>query len=154
LFMTLTRTKMVHVPYRGTAPALNDLVAGHVDITFMEFSSAIQLHQNGRARIIALASTERLPALPEIPTFAEIGVANFTSDTWNALSAPPKTPPAIIAKLNSAANEALKSEEIRERFRALNLTPAGGSAAAMGQFVRSETARWSEVITQAGVKPQ
>ena len=94
LFMTLTSTKMVHLPYRGTAPALNDLVAGHVDITFMEFSSAIQLHHNGRARIIALASTERLPALPEIPTFAELGVANFTSDTWNALSAPPKTPPA------------------------------------------------------------
>jgi tripartite-type tricarboxylate transporter receptor subunit TctC len=154
LFITLTGTKMVHVPYRGTAPALNDLVAGHVDITFMEFSSAIQLHNNGRARIIALASTERLPALPEIPTFAELGVANFTSDTWNALSAPPKTPSAIIAKLNSAANEGLQSEEIRERFRAMNLTPAGGSPAAMGQFVRSETARWSEVITQAGVKPQ
>jgi tripartite-type tricarboxylate transporter receptor subunit TctC len=154
LFMTLTGTKMVHVPYRGTAPALNDLVAGHVDMTFMEFSSAIQLHNNGRARIIALASTERLPALPEIPTFAELGVANFTSDTWNALSAPPKTPSAIIAKLNSAANEGLQSEEIRERFRAMNLTPAGGSPAAMGQFVRSETARWSEVITQAGVKPQ
>jgi tripartite-type tricarboxylate transporter receptor subunit TctC len=154
LFITLTGTKMVHVPYRGTAPALNDLVAGHVDITFMEFSSAIQLHNNGRARIIALASTERLPALPEIPTFAELGVANFTSNTWNALSAPPKTPSAIIAKLNSAANEGLQSEEIRERFRAMNLTPAGGSPAAMGQFVRSETARWSEVITQAGVKPQ
>jgi tripartite-type tricarboxylate transporter receptor subunit TctC len=154
LFMTLTNTKMVHVPYRGTAPALNDLVAGHVDITFMEFSSAIQLHNNGRARIIALASTERLPALPDIPTFAEVGVANFTSDTWNALSAPPKTPAAIIAKLNSAANEGLKSDEIRERFRALNLTPAGGSPAAMGQFVRNETARWSDVITRAGVKPQ
>ena len=101
---------------------------------------------NGRARIIAVASTERLAALPDIPTFAELGVANFTSDTWNALSAPPKTPAAIIAKLNSAANEGLKSDDVQERFRVLNLTAGGGSPAAMGQFVRSETARWSEVI--------
>ena len=95
-----------------------------------------------------------LPALPDVPTFAEIGVANFTSDTWNALSAPPKTPAAIIAKLNGAANEALRFGEVQERFKALNLTPAGGSPAEMGQFVREETARWSEVIRTAGVKPQ
>ena len=154
LFMTLTGTRLVHVPYRGTAPALNDLVAGHVDISFMEYSSAVQLHQNGRARIIAVASTARMAALPDIPTLVELGVPNFTSDTWNALSAPPKTPPAIIAKLNSAANEGLRSPEVQERFKSLNLTAGGGSPAEMGQFVREETARWSEVITRAGVKPQ
>jgi len=154
LFMTLTGTSLVHVPYRGTAPALNDLVAGHVDISFMEYSSAVQLHQNGRARIIAVASTARMAALPDIPTLGELGVPNFTSDTWNALSAPPKTPPAIIAKLNSAANEGLRSPEVQERFKSLNLTAGGGSPAEMGQFVREETARWSEVITRAGVKPQ
>ena len=154
LFMTLTGTSLVHVPYRGTAPALNDLVAGHVDISFMEYSSAVQLHQNGRARIIAVASTARMAALPDIPTLVELGVPNFTSDTWNALSAPPKTPPAIIAKLNSAANEGLRSPEVQERFKSLNLTAGGGSPAEMGQFVREETARWSEVITRAGVKPQ
>src|SRR5436305_7285694 len=120
--MTVTGTSLVHVPYRGTAPALNDLVAGHVDISFMEFSSAIQLHQNGRARIIAVASAARIPGLPDVPTFAELGVADFTSDTWNALSAPPKTPPVIVAKINSAANEGLKSAEVQERFRTLNLT--------------------------------
>ena len=154
LFMTLTGTSLVHVPYRGTAPALNDLVAGHVDISFMEYSSAVQLHQNGRARIIAVASTARMAALPDIPTLVELDVPNFTSDTWNALSAPPKTPPAIIAKLNSAANEGLRSPEVQERFKSLNLTAGGGSPAEMGQFVREETARWSEVITRAGVKPQ
>ena len=154
LFMTLTGTNLVHVPYRGTAPALNDLVAGHVDITFMEFSSAIQLHQSGRARIIAVASTERMAALAHVPTFADLGVANFTSDTWNALSAPPKTPASIIAKINGAANDALKSADVQERFRVLNLTVGGGSPSAMGQFVRSETARWSEVIAKAGIKPQ
>ena len=143
LFMTVTGTKLVHVPYRGTAPALNDLVAGHVDMSFMEFSSAIQLHQNGRARIIAVASAARIPALPDVPTFAELGVANFTSDTWNALSAPPKTPPAIVAKINSAANEGLKSAEVQERFRTLNLTTGGGSPAEMARFVRDETARWA-----------
>ena len=154
LFMTVTGTSLVHVPYRGTAPALNDLVAGHVDISFMEFSSAIQLHQTGRARIIAVASVARIPALPNVPTLVEVGVANFTSDTWNALSAPPKTPAAIITKINSAANDALKSAEVQERFRGLNLTIGGGSPVEMGRFVRDETARWSDVIKKAGVTPQ
>jgi tripartite-type tricarboxylate transporter receptor subunit TctC len=150
----MTGTKLVHVPYKGTAPALNDLVAGHVDITFMEYSSAVQLHQGGRARILAVASDKRIPSMPDIPTLAEVGVENFKSDTWNALSAPPKTPPEILTKINSGVNEALKSPEVQERFRALHLTPGGGTPAEMGAFVKEETARWSDVIQKAGVSPQ
>jgi tripartite-type tricarboxylate transporter receptor subunit TctC len=154
LFMAVTGTKLVHVPYRGTAPALNDLVAGHVDIAFMELSSAIALHRDKRARIIAVAVNERAPEVADVPTLAEVGVANFISGTWNALSAPPKTPPALIAKLNGAVNEALKQPEVQERLRSLNLTPASGTADDMGRFVRQETSRWSAVIAKAGIKPQ
>jgi tripartite-type tricarboxylate transporter receptor subunit TctC len=154
LFMTLTGTELVHVPYKGTAPALNDLVAGHVDITFMEYSSAVQLHQGGRARILAVASDKRIPSMPDIPTLAEAGVQNFKSDTWNALSAPPRTPRDIVAKINAGVNEALKSADVQERFRGLHLTPGGGTPAEMGTFVKEETARWSDVIRKAGVNPQ
>jgi tripartite-type tricarboxylate transporter receptor subunit TctC len=151
LFQTLTGTKLVHVPYRGTAPALNDLVASHVDLIFMELAAAKKLHDGGRAKILAVATARRLDALPDIPTMAEVGVANFVSDTWNAISAPPKTPPAIIAKLNAAVNEALKDPEMRRRFDALQLLPGGGTPAEMKTFVQQETQRWGEVIRAANV---
>src|SRR5437016_11898658 len=90
LFVSVTGTKMTHVPYRGTGPALNDLVAGHVDLIFMELSSAYKLHEAGKARILAVTTDKRLELLPEIPTMIEVGVPNLISDTWNAISAPPK----------------------------------------------------------------
>jgi tripartite-type tricarboxylate transporter receptor subunit TctC len=154
LFMSLTGTKMVHVPYKGTAPALNDLIAGQVDFIFMELSSAVRLHQGGNARILAVATDRRLDALPDIPTMIEAGVPNFVSDTWNALSAPPKTPAAIVSKLNQAVNEIIDSPETKKQFETLNLLPAGGSAAEMGKFVKEETRRWSEVIHRAGIMPE
>ncbi len=90
LFMTLTGTKMTHVPYRGTGPALNDIVAGHVDLIFMELSSAFKLHEAGKARILAVATDKRLEMLKDMPTMIEVGVPDFISDTWNAISAPPQ----------------------------------------------------------------
>jgi tripartite-type tricarboxylate transporter receptor subunit TctC len=154
LFMSLTGTKMVHVPYKGTAPALNDLIAGHVDFIFMELSSAVRLHQGGNARILAVATDKRLASLPDIPTMTEAGAPNFVSDTWNALSAPPKTPAPIIGKLNQAVNEIIAAPEIRQRFEELNLLPAGGSPADMAKFVKEETRRWSDVIHRAGIEPE
>src|SRR5207248_11632627 len=119
--------KMLHVPYRGTGPALNDLVAGHVDFIFMELASAYRLHAGGKGRILATATDRRLDLLPDVPTLAEIGVAGVVSDTWNALSAPPKTPAAIVLKLNRTVNALLAEEEIKEHLGQLNLLPAGGS---------------------------
>src|SRR6266511_5654594 len=101
LFNALTGSKIVHVPYRGTGPALNDLVAGHVDLIFMELSAAHKLHEVGKARILAVATDKRLDILPGIPTMIEAGVPNFISDTWNAISAPPKMPRPIIDRLNA-----------------------------------------------------
>jgi tripartite-type tricarboxylate transporter receptor subunit TctC len=154
LFNTLAGAKIVHVPYRGTGPALNDLVAGHVDLIFMELSAAYKLHEGGKARILAVTTDKRLELLPNIPTMIEVGVPNFISDTWNAISAPPKTPPAIIGKLNRTINEILNDPDTKARFKELNLTPAGGTPADMAKLKREETERWSKVIRDAGIQPE
>jgi len=151
LFQTLTGTKLVHVPYKGTGPALNDIVAGHVDLIFMELASAKKLHDAGKARILAVATDKRLAALPDIPTMAEGGVKDFISDTWNAISAPPKTPQAIVAKLNAAINEALQEPDVKARYDALSLLPGGGTPEEMRRLVREETKRWGEVVRAANV---
>src|SRR5665647_3136750 len=151
LFETVTGTKLVHVPYKGTAPALNDLIAGHVDMIFMELASAIKLHEAGRARILAVANSMKIPNLPDIPTLDEVGVKGFESGTWNAIAAPPKTPAAIVAKLNKAINDVIKSPELQAHFAALNLQAVGGTPAEATAFIRQETKVWGEVIKEAGV---
>jgi tripartite-type tricarboxylate transporter receptor subunit TctC len=154
LFNQLTGTRSLHVPYRGTGPALNDLVAGHVDIFFTELATAYKLHEGGRCRILAVASEHRLDALPDIPTLIELGISGFLSDTWNAISAPPKTAPAIIAKLNRSINEILEEPETKARFKEMHLLRGGGSPADMAALKREETARWGAVIRQAGIPPE
>jgi tripartite-type tricarboxylate transporter receptor subunit TctC len=146
--------KLEHVPYKGTGPALNDIIASHVDMIFMEVASAIKLHQSSNARILAVAADKRIATLPDVPTVDEAaGVKGFVSASWNALAAPPKTPPAIVAKLNAAVNEALKSPEAQAHFAALNLRAVGGSPDDAATFIRSETKVWSGVIEQAGIQP-
>jgi len=152
LFEKLTGTKLVHVPYKGTGPALNDLVASHVDLIFMEMAAAINLHRGGKARILAVATEKRLPILPDIPTMAESGVSGFESGTWNAITAPPKTPQAIVDKLNAAVNEALKAPDVVDHFAHVNLIAAGGDAAQAARFIKSETVRWGEVIKASGIE--
>jgi tripartite-type tricarboxylate transporter receptor subunit TctC len=154
LFARMTGTKMLHVPYRGSAPALNDLVAGHVDFMFMELASAYKLDQGGKARILAVATDKRIDLLPNIPTLIELGLAGFVSDTWNAVSAPPKTPAPIIAKLNRAINDVLGTAETKARLRQLNILAAGGSPQDMAKLKKEETERWSKVIRDAGIAPE
>ena len=154
LFVSLSGTKVTHVPYRGSGPALNDILAGHVDFIFMELSSAVKLHEARKARILATATEKRLDVLPDVPTMIEAGVPGFISDTWNALSAPPKTPGPIVAKLNQAINAIVEEPDTRKRFAQLNMYPAGGSPADMRKLVESETHRWGEVIKKAGIQPE
>ena len=151
LFATVTGTKLVHVPYKGTAPALNDLIASHVDFIFMELASAIKLHEAGRAHILAVATANRIPSLPDIPTLDEAGVTDFESGTWNAIAAPPKTPPAVVAKLSKAASEVLRGPEAKAHFSKLNLTPVGSAPADAKAFITKETAVWGKVIKDAHV---
>jgi tripartite-type tricarboxylate transporter receptor subunit TctC len=151
LFQKVTGTKLQHLPYRGTGPALNDIVAGHVDLIFMEMSASVKLHEGGKARILAVMTDHRIAALPDIPTMDEVGVKDLESDTFNAISAPPKTPPAIVAKLNTAINDVLKDPEMQARFKAHHLEPGGGTPEDMAKLVREETKRWGDVIRAANI---
>jgi tripartite-type tricarboxylate transporter receptor subunit TctC len=153
LFERMTGTKLVHVPYKGTAPALNDLIASHVDMIFMELSSALKLHEAGKAHILAVATSARIPSLPDVPTFEEAGVKGFESGTWNAIVAPPKTPPAIVAKLSKAINEVLDSPDVQEHFKKIALHAAGGTPAEAKAFITKETQVWGAVIKEAHVEP-
>ncbi len=154
LFQSITGTKMTHVPYKGTAPAVNDLLAGNVDLMFNELATSVELHNSGRARILAVTVKERVPSLPDIPTLEELGIHGCISDTWHALTAPPKTPPEIVGKLNAAANAAMHDPGLLERFAALSISPGGGTPAEASAFVKEETQRWGDVIHKAGIQPE
>jgi len=149
----LAGIKLQHVPYKGTAPALTDLISGHVDMMFSELASAKKFSDAGRARILAVATKQRLPQLPNVPTFEELGVKGFESITWNAISAPPKTPRAIVAKLNEAIEDVLASPEAKVHFAKINAQPASGSPAQATAFIEKETKTWGGVIKQAGIQP-
>jgi tripartite-type tricarboxylate transporter receptor subunit TctC len=154
LFSSITGVKLTHVPYKGTGPALNDIIASHVDLFFTELSTSMQLHKAGKARILAVATKQRVGAIADIPTLDEAGVHGCESDTWNAITAPPKTPPAVVAKLNDAANKVMQMPDLLARYKALNATPGGGTPAEMAAFIKEETRRWSAVIRDAGIKPE
>jgi tripartite-type tricarboxylate transporter receptor subunit TctC len=154
LFQSLTGTKLTHVPYKGTAPAVNDLLAGNVDLMFNELATSLELHKSGRARILAVTVKDRVAALPNIPTLEEIGVHGCISDTWHALTGPPKIAPEIVAKINQAANAAMRDPVLVERFSALSINPGGGTPAEASAFVKEETQRWGEVIRKAGIQPE
>jgi tripartite-type tricarboxylate transporter receptor subunit TctC len=151
LFNKLAGAKLTHVPYKGTGPALNDIVAGHVDLIFMQLEAAIKLHENGKARILAVTTEKRIAQLPDTPTMGEAGLKDFISDTWNALSAPPKTPAPIVAKLNAAVNDVLKVPEMQEQYRKLGLQAGGGSPQDLAKVIKDDTARWGEVIKEAKI---
>jgi tripartite-type tricarboxylate transporter receptor subunit TctC len=151
LFARLTGTTLTHVPYRGTAQAVNDLIAGHVDLLFFQIDAVRAHYQAGKAKMLAVTTAERVAALPEIPTMAEAGVAGLRSDTWNALAAPPRTPAAVVGKLNGAVNDILKRPETAEHFRSMSMTPVGGTPEEIRKFLAEETARWGEVIRAANI---
>ena len=154
LFAKVTGAKITHVPYKGTAPALNDIISSHVDFIFMELASAIRLHQGGKARILAVATKERIADLSDIPTLEEAGLKGFESGTWNAISAPPKTPAAIVDKLNKAINEVLTRPDVLEHFAKVNLHAAKGSPADAKAFIVKETKVWDDVIKEAKIEPR
>ena len=109
------------------------------------------MDRSGRARVLAVTTPQRVPDLPDIPTMQEAGLAGFVSDTWNAISAPPKTPAPIVAKLNAAINEVLAVPEMQAQLRLLHLQPVGGTPQNMAEFVKSDTKRWGDLIRAANV---
>ena len=151
LFARMTGTQLVHVPYRGTSQAVNDIVASHVDMMFLELSATFELYKAGRAKVLAAAAKDRVAVIANVPTLQELGLADFQSLTWNALAAPPKTPSAIVGKINAAINEIFRTPEIKAHFATLNMQLVGGTPAQMTEFLKSETQRWGAVIRAANV---
>jgi tripartite-type tricarboxylate transporter receptor subunit TctC len=154
LLARVTGTKLVHVPYRGTAQAVNDLIAGHLDMLFMQLDAVREQVQAGKARMLAVAMPQRIAAVTDVPTMIEAGFADFRSDSWNALAAPPKTPAAIVAKLNAGINAVLREPETAQHLRGMNMTPVGGTPDEVRAFIKDETARWGDVIRAAGVRAE
>ena len=151
LFARVTGTELTHVPYRGTAQAVNDLIAGNVDMLFFQLDSVREQYRAHKVKMLAVTTAARIASVPEVPTMEEAGVKDFRSDSWNALAAPPKTPAAIVAKLNDAINAVLKEPEAAEHLRNMNMTPVGGAPDAAKIFIRQETERWGEVIRAAKI---
>jgi tripartite-type tricarboxylate transporter receptor subunit TctC len=151
LFESMAGVKMLHVPYKGTAPALTDLLAGRVDIFFDNLGSSLRHHQAGKIRILAVASARRAAALPRVPTIAESGLPGFLSVTWFGVVAPEGTPPAIAGQLSAAFAEALALPDVRKRFLERGAEPMGGTPAETAAFIKDETKRWQGVIESAHV---
>ena len=150
LFQMMAKVKLQNVPYRGSAPALNDLVAGNVDCMFDNLGVSMQFVKAGKLKLIAVASPDRVAALAEVPTIAET-LPGFASVTWFALAAPPKTPAAIIAKINAGVNEALHDPNVAKRFADLSAEIAGGTPQETAAYFKDEAERWKKVIVSAHV---
>lgn len=151
MFQMMAKVKFQHVPYRGTGPALNDLVGGSVDVMFDNLGFSLPLVKGGKLKLIAVATPKRLASMPNLPTVAET-LPGFESAAWFAIVAPPKTPAAIITKINADVNEALRDPEIRKRLEGLSAEVVGGTPQATAAYMKEEVARWNNIIKSAGVK--
>ncbi|HEY4250312.1 MAG TPA: tripartite tricarboxylate transporter substrate-binding protein, partial [Roseomonas sp.] len=154
LLRSLLGLEMNHVPYRGSAPAITDLIAGRIDIFFDNLPSILPHIRAGSVRALAAASAERIPELPEVPTFAEGGVQGMVIDSWFGFMAPARTPPAAIAALNAAFGRALADPTVRRRLAELAVTPVGGTPEQMGAHIRAEVARWAEVVRHNNIRAE
>ena len=151
-FKSVTGTQMMHVPYRGSAPAIVDIIAGNVHMMFETMPSAIQHIRAGSVRAIAVTSSQRSPSLPDVPTIAESGARNYDATSWYGIYAPPKTPEAMVAALNKAINEAFSNPAFVARWVELGADAGGGAPAERGQLTRAEVERWSQVARSANIK--
>jgi tripartite-type tricarboxylate transporter receptor subunit TctC len=150
LFQMMGHVKLQNVPYRGSAPALNDLVAGNVDCMFDNLGVSMQFVKAGKLKLIAVASPQRVKSLPDVPTIAET-LPGFAAVTWFAITAPPKTPATIVGKINADVNEALRDPTVVQRLGDLSAEPAGGTVPATVSYFHEEADRWKNVITTAHV---
>jgi len=151
LFQMMADLKFQHVPYRGSAPALTDLVAGSVDLMFDNLGVSLPLVKGGQLKLLGVATPKRMASLPDVPTIAET-LPGFESAAWFAIVAPPKTPQAVVDKINADVNEALRQSDIVQRLTQLSAEPIGGTPQATAAYMREEIERWHQVIKAANVK--
>jgi tripartite-type tricarboxylate transporter receptor subunit TctC len=152
LFDAMAGVKMTHVPYKGSAPGLNDVISGQAQVMFDTMLTAYPQVKAGKVRALAVTSATRSPVAPDIPTVAESGLPGYEAIAWNGLLAPAGTPPELIATLNKAVMNALSQTEVRQRFEAQGFMPSGSSPAEFGKFLNSELAKWKKVVSDSGAK--
>ena len=154
LFNTLAGVKLVHVPYKGNAPALADLIGGHIDVVFNGLTSAIPQIRSGTLRALAVTSATRASALPTLPTAIEAGVPGFEATAWNGLVGPAALPREMVNRLAQEIARIVTSAEMRERFRSDGGDPVGSTPEQFARFLRDETDKWAKVIRLSGAKPE
>lgn len=151
LFNTAVGAKLQHVPYKGAGPALNDVIGGHVKVMFDILGSSVQYIKTGKMRAIAVTTATRSPALPDVPTLAEAGLAGYDFSGWHGIVAPAATPKPIVAKLNQAINEVFADPAFRKKWEELGTPIVGGTPEAFGALMRSESVKLGKVVKDAGV---
>jgi len=152
LFKTTLGIPMTHVPYKGTLPALNDVIAGHIQLMFADLAPAHALIKAGKVRALGVTTAQRVASAPEIAPLAEVGVPGFDWAAWQSVAVPGGTPKDVVAKLNSAINAAAAEPDVINQLVGLQFVPVGkGSPEELDRFVKSETVRWAKVLQQAGV---
>ncbi|CAN5400936.1 tripartite tricarboxylate transporter substrate binding protein [soil metagenome] len=144
---------LLHVPYKGAAPAMMDVIAGHVQVAFLTALSAIPNMQDGSLRPLAVAASRRLPLIPDVPTMKEAGLADFEVESWNGLFAPAGTPRDIVLLLNKTVNEILQTPEVRKRIEDMAGFPVGGTPEQFSALLHAETLKWAEVIRKGNIQP-
>jgi tripartite-type tricarboxylate transporter receptor subunit TctC len=152
LLKSMTAIDIVHVPYKGAAPAMNDLVAGHIPMMFDNIPAVLPQVRAKTINAIAVAGSRRASALPDVPTVAESGVPGFEASAWFGLVAPAKTPAPILAKLESDVETILKMPDVQKRFGELGAEPVAVSGADFGKFLANETTKWTKIIRESGAK--
>ena len=153
LFQLMAKVKLRHIPYRGSAPALQGLLAGDVDVMFDNLGVSLPLVQAGKLKLLAVASPGRLPALPDVPTMAET-LPGFEAVAWYGIVAPPSTPKNIADKINADVNEALRQPEVQDLLRKLSAEVFGGSIEKTSKYMHEEVDRWAAVIKSANIELQ
>jgi tripartite-type tricarboxylate transporter receptor subunit TctC len=154
LFKQRTQTEILHVPYKGSAPAVQDLLAGHVQLMFDNLPSVLQFIRAGQLRALAVTTAQRSAELPDVPTLAESGLPGFDTSAWFALLAPKQTPAGVRSEIEQAAIAALNDADAKTRLRAAGIEVAADGAAALERRIKDERAGWREVITRAGIKAE
>jgi len=152
LFLDMAKIKMVHVPYKGTGPALNDTIAGNTQLIFGSVATSLQFTKSGRLRGLAVTTPQRIPAAPELPTVAEAGVPGYEVVLWHGLVGPKGLPAAVVERVNQAANDALKSKDVADLLATDGVAPAGGTPERFRAVIKADIERWSRVVKQANIK--
>ena len=152
LFKTMAKVEITHVPYKGSAPALTDLIAGQVQLMFDLVLTAAPHVKSGAARALAVTGRERSGVLPQVPTIVESGLPDYEVSAWFAIFAPAGTPPAIIERLNAEVVRTMRLPDVRERLAAQGADPLTSTPEATAAYVKSELAKWSEVVRASGMK--